>query len=522
MISLDNLPPSCINSDSITLDIPHDAMKRSFKKVGTSKPSGDIPYVSTSPGSNLPPSLYSYWSGEDSSDGSTFNFVQDEEGNMAGSMVDLTNHNVLQIHNQNGSNIVTITASEDFAPEGDPEHEPVPEQLERNLHQTTLEESTSTGSSNEQIKFLSPSQHIENNQSMSRRKLYDDNGGNLDIMVIWTKSAECNAAGLSSGCTLTPQTESSMMARVNLAIQETNDAYAASGVNTELLLVKAYRHPDYVENDFSSALSDLRQGDIAGVAFDRSTYGADLVVLLIDDPQYCGLAYVGPRIDLMFSVTAWNCATGYYTFGHEVGHNLGLLHDRGTENACGNGGYNYGYRNPNGSFRTTLAYSCRTGQCDNNSSNGCSRIKRYSTPNVFYNGLVLGTSGENNVRAINDVRVEVAGYYEHVSSTPPTAPTPTSNSPPPTPSPTAAPTPPTATPPTPTSNPNVVQLLGNPCNDFFNNGLCEICTGDCDFDSDCAGDLRCAERSTNNNGLENVPGCSWSDNNRYPGWDFCE
>ena len=54
----------------------------------------------------------------------------------------------------------------------------------------------------------------------------------------------------------------------------------------------------------------------------RSTYGADVVALIIDDAQYCGIAYLGPGIDLMFSVTAWNCATGYYTFGHEIGHNF--------------------------------------------------------------------------------------------------------------------------------------------------------------------------------------------------------
>jgi hypothetical protein len=54
----------------------------------------------------------------------------------------------------------------------------------------------------------------------------------------------------------------------------------------------------------------------------RTTYGADIVALLIDDSQYCGKAWLGPSIGLMFSVTAWNCATGYYTFGHEIGHNF--------------------------------------------------------------------------------------------------------------------------------------------------------------------------------------------------------
>lgn len=48
----------------------------------------------------------------------------------------------------------------------------------------------------------------------------------------------------------------------------------------------------------------------------REQYKADLVALIIDDPAYCGMAYLGPSKNYMFSVTAWNCATGYYSFGH--------------------------------------------------------------------------------------------------------------------------------------------------------------------------------------------------------------
>ena len=31
---------------------------------------------------------------------------------------------------------------------------------------------------------------------------------------------------------------------------------------------------------------------------------------------------MGPKKHLMFSVVNWSCATGYYTFGHEIGHNM--------------------------------------------------------------------------------------------------------------------------------------------------------------------------------------------------------
>eukprot|EP00979_Chaetoceros_neogracilis_P018875 scaffold11377_cov226-Chaetoceros_neogracile.AAC.2 len=51
-----------------------------------------------------------------------------------------------------------------------------------------------------------------------------------------------------------------------------------------------------------------------------------------------------------------------------------------------------------------------------------------------------------------------------------------------------------------------------------------ICSGDCDFDSDCDGDLRCINREMKNN-RENVPGCFWgedSDIERYLSKDYCE
>merc|ERR1711862_669820 len=58
-----------------------------------------------------------------------------------------------------------------------------------------------------------------------------------DVMVVWTKRAECKNSGLSPGCTLTTQTRANMFAKINLAVDETNTAFSLSGINTELRLV---------------------------------------------------------------------------------------------------------------------------------------------------------------------------------------------------------------------------------------------------------------------------------------------
>jgi cell division septation protein DedD len=136
---------------------------------------------------------------------------------------------------------------------------------------------------------------------------------------------------------------------------------------------------------------------------------------------------------------------------------MGLRHDRGTEQACEAGGYEYGYRNPNGQFRTILAYSCRTGQCDNNAASGCVRIQRFSNPEFTYQGLPLGNADNDNARKLNDNRVTVANYYVADDAGPPTTAAPVTASPtsaPVTASPTSAPVPTTPVPtPGPTNPP---------------------------------------------------------------------
>ena len=44
--------------------------------------------------------------------------------------------------------------------------------------------------------------------------------------------------------------------------------------------------------------------------------------MVIEGPGFCGIGYGGPSKEKMFSVTNWKCATGYYSFVHEVAHNM--------------------------------------------------------------------------------------------------------------------------------------------------------------------------------------------------------
>jgi hypothetical protein len=116
----------------------------------------------------------------------------------------------------------------------------------------------------------------------------------------------------------------------------------------------------------------------------------------------------------MFSVTQVSCATGYYSFGHELGHNFGMFHDQGTEKSCSvTTEFNYGYRNPNAEYRTMLSYDCKMGECDLMPKNGCPRIQRFSNSDskYTYNGQPIGNTNCDNARQFNQFRSRVAAFF---------------------------------------------------------------------------------------------------------------
>jgi len=157
----------------------------------------------------------------------------------------------------------------------------------------------------------------------------------IDILVVWTKRAECYDAtrGKNSTCTLTPTTANNIQAKVNLAVFETNVAFKNSNIGAQFRLVHSYRHPDYIEtsdNIFGNALysiSGITDDDVMDdVHAKRIEYGADLVSLFVDGArEACGIGYFNPNklnATRMFSAVHVLCATGVYTLGHEIGHNL--------------------------------------------------------------------------------------------------------------------------------------------------------------------------------------------------------
>jgi len=100
-----------------------------------------------------------------------------------------------------------------------------------------------------------------------------------------------------------------------------------------------------------------------------------------------------------------------FSFGHEIGHNIGCLHDRGTEDGCNDYSVGYGYRDPKAAFRDIMAYDCKANQCDHNAGISCSRLQYFSNNYAAYNDAPVGDSMDNCAYVINSRRSLVAAYF---------------------------------------------------------------------------------------------------------------
>ena len=250
-------------------------------------------------------------------------------------------------------------------------------------------------------------------------------GPAIDMIVFYTPEARDHEGGTAE-----------IEALIDLAVAETNQAYADSGVLQRLNLVRK-EEVDYFEEgglaDDYGRFGDPSDGHMDDVFALQDAYAADLMHLVTlrdaeDSNDPCGLAtsIVSPgNVQETASATSVNC--GAMTFAHEVGHNMGLRHDRYTTHGEGNVPYPYsaGYVNqrafddgaPESSrWRTVMAYS---DQCTN-AGFPCTPLFRFSNPDQTYAGDPLGVPGDepsnavdgpaDSRRSLNDTRWIVSNF----------------------------------------------------------------------------------------------------------------
>ena len=214
----------------------------------------------------------------------------------------------------------------------------------------------------------------------------------IDMAVFYTPAARDAAGGPAAIETV-----------IDSMIAGTNQAYETSGVRHRVELV-AREEVNYAESGEyeidTERLRDPSDGHMDGVHTVRDRVGADLVHLIVDKLDVGGAADLGGPFGITIRI-------GGSTFTHELGHNLGLNHDRYEELDRFGGGLSshpgYGYVNQRafdaeyssqgrGRWRTIMSYGT---QCEANGVS-CNPLLRYSNPTQTRDGDPLGVPADTD------------------------------------------------------------------------------------------------------------------------------
>ena len=191
---------------------------------------------------------------------------------------------------------------------------------------------------------------------------------------------------------------------VDQLLAETNQGYLNSDVK---LKVRKHCIEAADIKEVESSLEMLKNFRRMKKSVAELRHSADAAVLLVKNlKNSCGIAYLNQiKTGSTLSIVQKSCAVGYYSFGHELGHNMGLHHN---PEVVDNEYYPFGHgylipsspRNPG--YRTILAYSTPGYRI---------RVNYYSNPEVTYNitGSSTGKAGvSDNARLLKQNMIQMA------------------------------------------------------------------------------------------------------------------
>ncbi|MEV5680623.1 M12 family metallo-peptidase [Streptomyces sp. NPDC052179] len=234
----------------------------------------------------------------------------------------------------------------------------------------------------------------------------------VDVLAVYTPKAAARVGGTHR----VPASAQQIATRMNRSLRE-------SGVCGAIRMVRPYTDGAYDGSEqFHTAYRSLKDhtGSRLGreVHERRARYGADLVTLVVDQPERGGgTADYASTLDSSSDEYAYSVVDvdgiALDSVSHEIGHNLGLAHDRGTieDNADGSMDvspvrpYNTGWVTEDRKYYTIMAYRSSCGD-------HCKRISRFSSAEGRWRGRSLGDTSNDSARALRETLPVVAGYRD--------------------------------------------------------------------------------------------------------------
>lgn len=222
-----------------------------------------------------------------------------------------------------------------------------------------------------------------------------ESGEIIDVLVVYTRSAA--------------RASPDIRAEIQLAVDEANLAYADSGIRQRIRLAGAVQ-VGYRET--GDTVTDLRQVTLADGVLDevhalRDAACADLVSLWVETGGACGSAWHLVANPILFapygySVVRRDCATSNLSFVHELGHNMGSLHDRFDTPSNNRFPAGHGLVNLDPvdvkRWRTIMALNA---ECVQTAGTVCPRLPRFTNPEIKLRSDATGVPNGDPLAADN-------------------------------------------------------------------------------------------------------------------------
>lgn len=237
----------------------------------------------------------------------------------------------------------------------------------------------------------------------------------IDVIAGYTAKAVTAAGG-----------QQQVINRIYWAERKMNEALADSNIPASIDILGTYNTGYQGDNSAAVMLPKVENSqdpDLGATAANlRRRFGADLVTVVnsVEPTVSSGQASLPLRGIFnskdAFSVVDFESLISLYNLGHEIGHNLGLFHDRDTLNAESPGWENLlntpfgtGWITPNRRHHTLMAYAKYCGL-------PCTTVNQYSNTENTFNGQPLGDANNNNAALARLSTPIVAGYRTLVDS----------------------------------------------------------------------------------------------------------